>query len=330
MILAGDVGGTKVDLGLFERSADGFKLVREHRYNSKDYIRLEDILEEFLSSRSDELEYAGFGVAGPVQGGKCAVTHLPWVLEEQALADFLQLKSVRLLNDLAAMALSAAFIAPEDFHILQPGREQGPGRIAVIAAGTGFGCACLMQDDDGNFKIMDSEAGQADFAPRTEEEIELFKYLAARYDRVSIEHILSGKGIDHIFRFLAERSGSGDMADLGQKIEQDPPGKAVIEAALSDQSPLGLQALEIFVAIYGAVAGNIGLQYLARGGVVMGGGIAPQIIPLLQKGGFLNAFTSKGGFKNLLEEIPVKVIVNPRAPLIGAARYALGEAAIAQ
>ena len=156
MILAGDVGGTKVDLGLFEHSADGLIPVREHRYKSKDYIRLEDILEDFLSSRSDKLECAGFGVAGPVQGGKCAVTHLPWVLDEQALADFLKLKSVRLLNDVAAMALSAPFLAPDDLHILQPGREQAQGRIAAIAAGTGFGCACLMPGNDTGFKILDS------------------------------------------------------------------------------------------------------------------------------------------------------------------------------
>jgi glucokinase len=328
MILAGDVGGTKVQLALFERSASGLKLVHERRFDSQTHSGLDQILEDFLGTRSDALECAGFGVAGPVRGGQCEVTHLPWVLNERALADFLKLKRVRLLNDLAAMALSAPFLTPDDFHILQPGRVQEHGRIAVMAAGTGFGCACLMHDGGEGHQIMDSEAGQADFAARTDEEIELFRYLAARFERISIEHVLSGRGIDHIFRFLVECSGSGELAIIGDKIEQDQPGKAVIELALSGGSPLCMQALEIFVSIYGAVAGNIGLQYLPRGGVVLGGGIAPKIIQILQKGGFMNAFTSKGRFKNLLEQIPVKVIVNPHASLIGAARFALGEASI--
>ncbi|MBT5028861.1 MAG: glucokinase [Nitrospina sp.] len=315
MILAGDIGGTKVNLALFDNAT----CVLEKRYESRIYSGVDAILEDFLSGKSYKIEKACFGVAGPVAEGKCSLTNLPWLVEEQPLKELLDLNAVYLINDLVATAHSIPILGSADVKTLQPGNLMESGNIVVIAAGTGLGQAFLTADGNGKYRIMSSEGGHCDFSPRNRLETELLYFLQKKYSRVSIERVLSGSGLLDIFAFLKSVSGEkGDASDSGTI---DSP-ESIIDRAFAQESQVCEKTLRLFILLYGALAGNLALQYLSQGGVYLAGGIAPKIAPVLKEYGFMEAFLAKGRFAEYLSKIPVKIVMNEKAPLLGAVQYA--------
>jgi glucokinase len=325
MILAADIGGTKVNLALFRHENDHLEQVEEAKFESQKYSGLEDILNEFCQKEHPQIERAAFGVAGPVKEGICDVTNLPWVVDVKSLKKQLGLESVWLINDLAAMACAMPFLPDSELEVLQEGQEVEGGRVAVIAAGTGLGQAFLIPDGTGRYLLIDSEGGHCDFAPRAELEMELLDYLNQKLGRTSIERVLSGPGLHNIYQFLLECHSFEEPSWLTQEIQEGDPGEVITQNGLQGKSVACAKALEMLVSLYGAVAGDLGLQLLTRGGIYIGGGIAPKILPLIKSGLFMETFYSKGRFKPFMREIPVKVILNEKASLLGLAHYALGE-----
>ena len=322
MILAGDIGGTKTVIGLFEQAGDRMQAVREETFPSKSHASLEAILNRFLGGGSrPALRSACFGVAGPVIEGKSKTTNLPWELDEPTLAKALQVPRAKLLNDLEAAAYGMLHLDPTDLCVLQPGLKR-QGNIAVIAAGTGLGQAILYWDGEHHHPIA-SEGGHADFAPHTDLEMELLIYLRREFGHVSCERLLSGPGLFNIYRFLRDSGYATEPEWLRQRIAQGDPGAVISQIGLAGEHPLCTRALDLFSSIYGGEAGNLALKALAVGGVYVAGGIAPKILPRLQDGTFVHAFTDKGRLSDLMQSIEVKVALNPRAPLIGAAHFAL-------
>ena len=322
MILAGDIGGTKTVIGLFEQTGDRLQAVREETFPSKSHASLEAILDRFLGGGSRQaLRSACFGVAGPVIEGKSKTTNLPWELDEPTLEKALQVPRAKLLNDLEATAYGMLHLDPTDLCVLQPGLKR-QGNIAVIAAGTGLGQAILYWDGEHNHSIA-SEGGHADFAPHTDFEIELLIYLRREFGHVSCERLLSGPGLFNIYRFVRDSGYATEPEWLRQRIAQGDPGAVISQIGLAGEHPLCTRTLDLFISVYGAEAGNLALRALAVGGVYVGGGIAPKILPRLQDGAFIHAFTDKGRLSDLMRSIEVKVALNPRAPLIGAAHFAL-------
>lgn len=321
MILAGDIGGTKTVIGLLEEAGDRLRAVREETFPSKSHGALEEILDRFLGGGArPALLAACFGVAGPVVEGRSKTTNLPWELDELKLADALRIPRVKLLNDLEAAAYGMLHLDPTDLCGLQPGLKR-KGNIAVIAAGTGLGEAILYWDGERHHPLA-SEGGHADFAPQTDLEIQLLAYLQREFGHVSYERVLSGPGFFNIYRFLRDTAYAEEPAWLREKLAMGDPSATITQVALAGGDPLCTATLDLFVAIYGAEAGNLALKSLAVGGVYIGGGIAPKILPKLVEGTFIRAFTSKGRLADLMRTIEVKVALNPRAPLIGAAYYA--------
>lgn len=330
MILAGDIGGTKTVIGLFEEAGHCLRAIREETFPSQSYRSLEEILDRFLEPGfrapllrlgSRQVRAACFGVAGPVIEGKSTVTHLPWELDERRLADLLHVPHVTLLNDLEAAAYGMLHLEPTDLCTLQPGLPR-KGNIAVIAAGTGLGEA-ILHWDGARYHSLATEGGHTDFAPQSNIEVELLRYLQRAYGHVSYERLLSGPGLFNIYRFLRDSGVALEPEWLRTRIAEEDAGAVISEIGLAGNDPLCAKALDLFVSLYGAEAGNLALKALALGGVYIGGGIAPKILPKLQDGAFTRAFSDKGRFADLLRSIEVKVALNPRAPLIGAAHYAL-------
>lgn len=325
MILAGDIGGTKTVLALFEPQTEGLRKVRQQLFASVNYSSLEAVLKEFLQGRMPPLQAACFGVAGVVTDGRVHATNLNWDVSEAALITALQLSRVRLLNDLGATAYGMPYLAPADLEELNP--QAGPrraGNIGVIAAGTGLGEAMLYWDGQ-RHQPLASEGGHADFAPREAREIELLRYLQERLGpHISYERVLSGPGLLNIYDFLRDRNYAPEPAWLQQRLAAAADRSAAIsQAGLDGEAPLCEMALEMFAALYGAEAGNLALRTLAVGGIYVGGGIAPKLIAVLRKGGFISSFVAKGRFEPFLRRLPVEVALTPEAGLIGAARYAL-------
>ena len=321
MILAGDIGGTKTVIGLFEDTGGHLKAVREETFPSQSHGSLQEILERFLDSASrPPLRTACFGVAGPVVEGRSKITNLPWELDERTLASALQVPRAKLLNDLEAAAFGMLYLDPIDLRLLQPGLTR-EGNIAVIAAGTGLGEAILYWDGERHHPLA-SEGGHSDFAPQSGIEVELLIYLRREFGHVSYERVLSGPGLLNIYNFLRESGFALEPEWLRSQIAQGDPGAMVAQLGLAREHPLCTRALDLFTSVYGAEAGNLALKALTVGGVYVGGGIAPKILAKLQDGTFAHAFNDKGRFAELMRSIEVKVALNPRAPLIGAANYA--------
>jgi len=318
MILAGDIGGTKVNLALF----DSTMRITEKRYESRDFSGIEKILDDFLKDNDSTIEKACFGVAGQVTNGKCRLTNLSWQVEVEHLKEQLGIDAVWLINDLAATACAIPFLSPEDFEVIQAGAPVSEGRISVVSAGTGLGQAFLIPERNGKFIVMDSEGGHCDFSPRTRLEAELLFFLQKKYSRVSIERVLSGFGLLDIYGFFKLVANEEDSQEVIEAV--DSPA-TIVERAVAKTSPICEKTLKLFVSLYGALAGNLALQYLSMGGVYLGGGIAPKVVPLLKEGDFMEAFLSKGRFKKVLSGIPVKVVMDETAPLLGAAQHARGQ-----
>ena len=326
MILAGDIGGTKTALALFEEESDGrLRQVRELTAANADYASFEEIARLFLrEGPRPALHAAVLAAAGPIIGGHCQVTNLAWVLDEQELARVLGTPRVKLLNDLEAAGYGMLHLPPEEYAVLNEGRPRRSGNIAVLSAGTGLGEALLYWDGRQHHPTA-SEGGHADFAPRTEQEIELLRSLRAQLgdDHVSCERVLSGSGIQNVYRFLRDSGVAPEPPWLAERLRTGDASAAITALGVNGEDPLCAATVELFAAMYGAEAGNLALKYLAVGGVFVGGNIAVALLPVLQKSGFMHAFTDKGRFRDLLQSIEVRVALNPRAPLLGAAYFAL-------
>lgn len=325
MILAGDIGGTKTILGLFTDSPAGLALTRSAEFPSRDFPSLEAIVERFLQDVGrPTLRAACFGVAGPVTGGRCQLTNLSWRLDERSLAPFLRQTAgaarVKLANDLEAAAAGALHLPPESFCLLNEGEPPAdPHNIAVIAAGTGLGEAFLFWDGS-RHRPSATEGGHADFAPQGEEQIELLRWMARETGgHVSWERLLSGPGLVALYRFFRERCGAPEPAWLTARLVAGDGAAAVATAAMEGADGACARALETFVALYGSEAGNLALKTLALSGVIIAGGVAPKILPWLKNGAFMRPFADKGRFSPMLQGVPVKVVLDPQAGLLGAA-----------
>jgi glucokinase len=326
MILVGDIGGTNSRLVFFSERGGRLQPVVEARYPSRDHANLETIVQQFTSAHDLPIDAACFGIAGPVRHGRSDATNLPWDVDAQELARGLRLRTVGLLNDLEAHAYGIAMLAPEDFVVLNQGAPDASGNAAVIAAGTGLGEAGMHWDGQQHHPFA-GEGGHSGFAPSDPVQIELLNFLRREFEHVSWERVVSGPGLHNIYRFLRD-TGRGEEPDwLARQMQQLDPSAVISQAALAGTSALCRQALDLFVVLYGAEAGNLALKLMATGGVYVSGGIAPKIIQKLTDSTFLDAFVAKGRLKPLLEQIPVRVIMNDKVALLGAARFAMRQAA---
>jgi glucokinase len=324
-LLAGDIGGTKTSLAVYATQAGPRAPLAEATFPSADYPSLETLVREFLSQIDLQVERASLGVAGPVVGGQATITNLPWVIDEQRLQDALDLAPVRLLNDLQAIANGVPFLEPTDLHTLNEGQPAHGGAIAVIAPGTGLGEAFLTWDG-ARYRPHPSEGGHADFAPNTPLEVDLLRYLLDRFDHVSYERVCSGLGVPNIYAFLKDSGYAAEPAWLAERLAAaEDPTPVIVNAALDGERPCELCAatLDTYVSILAAEAGNLALDVLATGGVYLGGGIPPRILPALEEGRFMESFTRKGRMSKLLARVPVHVILNPKVALLGVACHGL-------
>jgi glucokinase len=325
MIIAGDIGGTKTNVALFEVGGGRVgKPLAQHSYPSARFGSLEDILTDFVRHHPQaRITHACFGVAGPVVAGHVDATNLTWEVFDYKLAEAVGLPSVRLINDLEATAYGLGELGPEQLYTLNEGEGGRAGHRALIAAGTGLGMAAVYFDGAA-YHPMPSEGGHMDFAPRDEREFEMLTYLREKIGgRVSYERVLSGMGIQNIYSFLRDRGHGEEPAWLAEEIRAGDPTAAISRAALAGRSELAAQALHIFVGLYGAMAGNLALLLKSVGGLYVGGGIAPKIMPKLTDGTFMRNYLDKGRMSGLVNSIPVRVILDDKTALYGAARRAL-------
>jgi glucokinase len=325
MIIAGDIGGTKTNVALFEaRGRELGRIVVQQSFPSGGYNSLEAILEDFVAAhKPDAVTGACFGVAGPVVRGRVEATNLAWKVSDESLAHALNLQSVQLINDLEATAFGLGELSPEQLYTLNEGEIDPLGHRALIAAGTGLGMAGIF-NDGGRFIPMPSEGGHMDFAPRNAREFEMLAYLHEKVGgRVSYERVLSGLGLFNIYSFLRDRGYGEEPAWLAEEIANGDPTAVVARAGLEGRSELAATTLQMFVEIYGAMAGNLALLLKATGGLYIGGGIAPKILDKLKDGSFMRNYGDKGRMSGLVMSIPVRVILDDKTALYGAGRRAL-------
>lgn len=326
MILAGDVGGTKVHLALYDFAQGKLAHRRDERYPAKEFSGLEEIVKQFLGA--EKVTAACFGVPGPVRNGRLRLTNLPWTLDSRELAASLSIEHVFLINDLQANGYGIAELEPDQIYTLAEGDASQTGNRALIAAGTGLGEGLLIWNGRQHTPYP-SEGGHADFAPRNEDEIDLLRFLKQKYNgRISFERVVSGLGMPNVYEFWRDVRGLEEPAWLAEKMAAaSDPNSVITEMALAAKSELCAKTLDMFVSAYGAEAGNLALKVLSVGGVYIGGGIAPRILEKLKDGTFMKAFTDKGRLSQLLINMPVRVILESRAALMGAAAYAEARAA---
>lgn len=350
MILAGDIGGTKVNLALYDWKHERVEPEREATFASSDFETFEDLLAEFLTPpapeedevdeaaepepastdpaeedqaapRQETVDVACFGVAGPVVDNRSRTTNLPWTIDGHEIATRFAIPRVRLLNDLEATAYGLLVLQPEEVEVLNAGTPPKTNHpIALIAAGTGLGEAILFWDGS-RYQPIPSEGGHADFAPNSDLEIDLLRHLRTTYLHVSYERVLSGAGLHAIYEFLRD-SKRNEPTWLAERLKAADPPAAIAEAGLKKQAEIAVQALDLFASIYGAEAGNLALKAMALSGIYLAGGIAPKMLAKLKDGTFMRAFAAKGRYKRLLGTIPVRVIMNPKAAILGAATVA--------
>jgi glucokinase len=320
MILAGDIGGTNARLAYFQPQNGHLQLVSERVFPSRDYSELGEIVSKFLADSGTRPEVACFGIAGPVHDGRVETSNLPWVIEQSRLAKQIQLPATLLINDLEANAWGIGDLGSQD---LVPLNRVAPstGNQAVIAPGTGLGEAGLYWNGS-EHEVFACEGGHADFAPQGDLQIELLRFLAKRYEHVSYERVLSGPGLVNVYQFLREKNGAVEPAGFAEQLEGADAAAQISCAALKGSNPLAEQALDLWISVYGAEAGNLALKTMATGGVFLGGGISPKILPKLTGPLFMRAFLDKGRLRTLLEGISVQLITNDSTGLLGAARCA--------
>jgi glucokinase len=322
VILAGDVGGTKCNLALFSEKNGKLTTVFKQRFASKEFAQFDLIVKEFSRQaashlNADRVLAAGFGVAGPVIDNHVRATNLPWTVDARILERALDVEKIVLMNDLGATGHSIEHLAAEEFIVLNPGRPEPGGTMALLAAGTGLGQSILIWDG-ARYRIVPSEGGHSDFAPHTEQQIELLRFMRRRYPQVSWELILSGRGFRTLHEFLAPAVTHASFED-----PDADPAPEITRNGLNRSCPVCVETLDLWTGIYGAEAGNLALKVLALGGVYVAGGIAVKIIEKMKDGQFFKAFKDKWKFESVLANIPVSVVLNESAPLMGAAYEAL-------
>jgi glucokinase len=322
MILAGDIGGTNARLAFFDVLDGHFSLISASVFPSREYGGLDEIVAKFVHASDVRPDRACFGIAGPVRNGRVEASNLPWVIESKRLAEELQIRKALLINDLEANAWGIPALDPQDVVALNQVKGNSQGNQAVIAAGTGLGEAGMFWDGS-QHHVFACEGGHADFAPRNDLEVDLLNYLRAHYGHVSYERVVSGPGLVNVFNFLRDTGRGTPPKWLIDEMSHSDPAAAISRAALDSKCPLSEQALDLFVSIYGAEAGNLALKTMATGGVYLGGGIAPKMLAKLSGPLFMQAFAGKGRMQTLLEAMPVRVIVNEKIALLGAARCAV-------
>jgi glucokinase len=327
MILAGDIGGTNARLALFDVSNKPFQLISASVYPSRNYPGLDEIVSKFVEETNAHPTVACFGIAGPVRNGRVEASNLPWLIDSKNLASELKITDAWLINDLEANAWGIGALDAKDVVTLNQVKGETIGNRAVISAGTGLGEAGMYWDGK-EHRIFASEGGHSDFAPRDELETDLLRYLHGKFGHVSFERIVSGPGLVNVYHFLRDTGRGKEPQWLTDEMQRSDPAAAISKAALAGKDPLSEQALDVFVSIYGAEAGNLALKIMATGGVYLGGGIAPKLLTKLAGPLFMHAFVSKGRMQPLLESIPVRVITNTNAALLGAARCAASRAGL--
>ena len=319
MILAGDIGGTKTLVGLFERVDELKNPIRQQSFPSQRYSSLEAILREFLSDTGVEPTAASFAVAGPVVRGRSEITNLPWVISAETIAETFSIPQVHLMNDVEATAAAVPALEADDFAVLREGKSDPTGAVAVIAPGTGLGESFLTWNGT-RYQAHPCEGGHASFAPSSPIEVDLLAYLYPRYGHLSFERVCSGSAIPSLYEFLRIQGDYPEPDWLRQALaEASDPNPVIVGAALDKSAELCVATLDLFVRILAGEVGNMALNVLATGGVYLGGGIPPRILPRLQQADFLAAISQKGRFKALLDRIPVYVILDPEVNLHGAA-----------
>ena len=328
MLLAGDIGGTKTRLGIFStggNDAQPPQPLAEMTFENARYPDLETIVREFIGQvKAGKVERACFGVAGPVLGDRVAITNLPWLIDGKKLAAALNIPSVGIINDLLATAHALPFLPPEDLLTLNRGNPVPQGNMAIISAGTGLGEAFLIWDGR-RYQGYASEGGHGDFAPNNGTEIELLGHLNQRWGHVSYDRVCTGRGLPDIYRFLKENDPADDLPGLAERVATAADATPLIVAAAlaaEGRSLICVQALEIFVSTLGAEAGNMALRFMATGGIYVAGGLPTRILPFFNQPAFMDAFRRKGRLSKMVAQIPVYVVLNQAAPLLGAAYYA--------
>lgn len=345
IILAGDIGGTKTILSLFDAElidttakTPTLKSLFEQTYSSQNYIDLVPIVQEFLEAAAQNVkdykkpQKACFGIAGPVVNNTCELTNLSWSLQSDRLQRELNISKIQLINDFAAIGYGVVGLSESDLHFLQAGKPDPSAPIAVIGAGTGLGQGFVIPLSQGGYQVFSTEGGHTDFAPRSELEFQLLNYLRELYNitRVSVERVVSGMGITGIYQFLRDHNLSQESPEMGQiyntwkqEIGQEQKtvdlAASISQAALAKSDYLSVQTMKIFVEAYGAEAGNLALKLLPYGGLYIAGGIAAKTLPLMKSGKFMRAFKQKGRVSPLLDKVPVGIVLNPKVGLIGAA-----------
>ena len=326
MILAGDVGGTKVHLALYNFAGGRLRWLRDQKYPAAEYSSLDVVVKEFLGEDADhkhEIVAACFGCPGPVRDGRLKLTNLPWTLDARDLAKSLEIEHIFLINDLEANGYGIPELTPESIFTLQVGDAGAIGHRGLIAAGTGLGEALLIWDGKTRHTPIPSEGGHCDFAARTDQEVALLEYLQRTLKgRVSFERVVSGLGLRNVYSFLKDEVKMDEPAWLRERLEAEDPNAVIGSCAEEGTSELCQETMKIFAAAYGAETGNLALKVLATGGMYLGGGIAPKILKTLQSGEFLGAFADKGRLRPLLESTPVRVILDDTCALLGAAAFA--------
>jgi glucokinase len=325
IVLAGDVGGTKTQLGCFHVDGQSpslrFKPLVVEKFRSQEHASLDELAAAFLARHKSQPEIACFGVAGPVQHGRSQATNLAWTVDAAHLATELKIETVLVLNDLEANAYGIAALDEDDFAVLQPGRANAEGNVAVISAGTGLGEAGMFWDGQRHLPFA-CEGGHADFAPRNEWESKLLDFLLREFGHASWERVLSGPGLHNLYRFHVHARPGQESADVARQIEAGEPAAVISRAAHDGTCRTCVEALALFVSLYGAEAGNLALKLMATGGIYLGGGIAPKNLEPLKRKDFLRSFAAKGRMQSLLESMPVRVILSDQTALVGAARCA--------
>ena len=319
-VLAGDIGGTKTRLAIFEVAGTQLETLAEQSFPSQDYAALEDVIDAFMNTHPLRPEAACFGVAGPVREAESRITNLPWRISAAAIASRFRLRA-GLLNDLEATAWGIQALGEQDFHTLNPGNAHATGNAAVIAAGTGLGEAGLCHSGD-RLVPFGTEGGHTDFSPGNELEIELLRYLKTRHTHVSWERVVSGPGLVTLHEFLCLHHATPAPDWLLAEMQGGDPAAVISRVARSGRDARCEAALELFVHLYGVEAGNLALKIMATGGFYIGGGIAPKMLRPLADGGFMDAFCAKGRMRPLLQQMPVRVILNDRTALFGPALVA--------
>ncbi len=330
MILAGDVGGTKVDLALYNFMDGKLSIERQQKFPANEYGSLQDVVKAFLATEDnvDKVEHevvaACFGCPGPVKDGHLKLTNLPWELDSKDLSKILNIDHIFLINDLEANGYGIAELGPEQFAELEEGDKSALGHRALVSAGTGLGEALLIWNSQAQRHLpLASEGGHADFAPRSPIEIELLEWLTKKLNgHVSYERVVSGIGLKNIYEFLRDEKKLEEPTWLRDRMEAEDPNFVIGTTGEDGSSELTAKTLDMFAGAYGAECGNMGLKLLATGGVYLGGGIAPKILKTLRNGTFRKAFLDKGRLSSVLERMPVRVILEEQCALIGAAAYA--------